>query len=100
MRRFEIAEIGVAVALQRLLQRVQMQVQSLRADRLDQPPRIVDAHAVVQLHRTEVCKQHDLRRNRPHREGRSQGGLLEHRAAAAERERDPRRFGRAGPNAG
>ena len=71
-----------------------MQVQALCADGVDQSPRVVDAHGVVQLHGTQVREQHDLRCDRSHREGGQQRGVFEHRAAAAQRERDPGRFGR------
>jgi len=89
-------EIGVTAPLDRFLQRVEVKIQPVRSERVDQPSRVIDADAVIQLHRAEVGEQCDARGDRAHVEGRAQRLILEHRSTAAQREGDPRRLGAAG----
>ena len=55
------AELHVARRLQRLLERIQMNDQRIRAQHVDETSCVIDGQASVQLHGAEIGEQRDVR---------------------------------------
>ena len=85
----QVREVAVALGLERLLERIQVQHQRVGADHLHGAPTVLDAIAVVELHRAEVGEQRHRRRGVPHQKGLRQRGALERLALRADADRDP-----------
>ena len=89
-------EVLVAGGLHRLLQRVRVQRERVRSDRLDRPADMLGPVAVVQLGDPEVADQQHVRGERPHLEAAGGGRVLEHDALRAEHEPDAELLRRLG----
>ena len=92
----EPPKVGVAARLKRLLQRVGVQRQRVRPDRLDRPSKFAHAVTPIELRDPEVADQQRRRRNRPNRERGGGFGVLQHNALRAEHQPDAERFGGLG----
>ena len=73
-----------------------MQIQPVRADRVDDALRIGDGDAVIELDRADVREQDHARRHFADAIGRDQTRVLDSRALAAQSERNARALGRHG----
>lgn len=70
-----------------------MEVEAVGADALDHAVYRIDRDAVIELDGTDVCEEHDVRRDVAHAIRRQQCDVFERRALAPEGERDSRTFG-------
>ena len=84
--------VPIAIRLERLLQRVDVQNEGIGADHVDRPPAVIHAVAPVKLHCAKVGKQQNIRRNVAHPEGVGRFGLLEAGTLRTQSHRDAARL--------